>query len=107
MRVPLVTWWWRFSWPLVYVPPIRLNLARSTTDCFFLLFRSPSLSHPLTALLMMKQNKNYGVLTPDVQAQISMMAIVGALSGQLFFGVLGDEVHWKKEIRLCPFTFFF
>jgi hypothetical protein len=45
----------------------------------------------------MRQNKNYGVLTPDVQAQISMMAIVGALSGQLFFGVLGDEVRWKGE----------
>lgn len=43
-------------------------------------------------LLMMKQNENYGVLSPDMQAQISMMAIVGALTGQLFFGVLGDEV---------------
>jgi hypothetical protein len=41
---------------------------------------------------MMKQNENYGVLSPDMQAQISMMAIVGALTGQLFFGVLGDEV---------------
>lgn len=54
---------------------------------------------------MMKQNKNYGVLTPDVQAQISMMAIVGALSGQLFFGVLGDEVRYKGEnIQLCLFS---
>ena len=51
---------------------------------------------------MMKQNKNYGALTPDVQAQISMMAIVGALSGQLFFGVLGDEVRWKTRDSTVP-----
>lgn len=43
------------------------------------------------ALLMMKQNKSYGPLTPDVQSQVSMMAIVGALTGQVFFGVLGDQ----------------
>lgn len=47
-----------------------------------------------TVLLMMKQNKNYGPLTPDTQAHVSMMAILGALSGQIIFGVLGDQVQF-------------
>lgn len=51
---------------------------------------------------MMRQNKSYGVLTPDVQTQISMMAIVGALTGQLFFGVLGDEVRYRGENEAVP-----
>ncbi len=46
---------------------------------------------------MMKQNPDYGVLTPDIQANVSMMAIVGALSGQLIFGVLGDQFGRKSE----------
>ena len=50
------------------------------------------------ALLMMKQNKSYGPLTPDVQSQVSMMAIVGALTGQVFFGVLGDQVNIHVHI---------
>jgi PHS family inorganic phosphate transporter-like MFS transporter len=44
---------------------------------------------------MMKQNKNYGVLTPDLQSLVSLMAIVGALCGQLFFGILGDQFGRK------------
>lgn len=41
----------------------------------------------------MKENKAYGVLTPGVQAHVSMMAIVGALTGQIFFGIIGDQVR--------------
>ncbi|GAB5033602.1 inorganic phosphate [Nannochloropsis oceanica] len=55
------------------------------------------------ALLMMTQNKSYDVLTPDVQTQISMMAIVGALAGQLFFGVLGDEFGRKTTFVITAF----
>jgi hypothetical protein len=56
---------------------------------------TPTTNHSVIniALLMMKQNKSYGPLTPDVQSQVSMMAIVGALTGQVFFGVLGDQVN--------------
>ena len=32
-------------------------------------------------LIFMKEVKEYGVLTPVVQAHVSMMAIVGALTG--------------------------
>lgn len=40
----------------------------------------------------MKENEDYGMLTPTVQAHVSMMAILGALTGQIIFGVLGDQV---------------
>lgn len=51
----------------------------------------------------MKENKDYGVLTPSVQAHVSMMAIVGALTGQIIFGVLGDQVceMWMSYIDAC------
>jgi hypothetical protein len=56
-------------------------------------------------LLMMKQNESYGPLTPDVQTQCSLMAIVGAIVGQLLFGkyVTGSSsvherwVEFEKE----------
>lgn len=44
-------------------------------------------------LIFMKENENYGVLTPNMQAHVSMMAIVGALTGQIVFGILGDQVR--------------
>lgn len=40
----------------------------------------------------MKENASYGVLTPDTQAHVSMMAILGALTGQIIFGIIGDQV---------------
>lgn len=51
-------------------------------------------------LLMMKQNKNYGPLTPDVQTQCSFMAIVGAIAGQLLFGVMGDQYGRRRMFLL-------
>lgn len=52
----------------------------------------PRVSNPNEqVLLFMKENKDYGVLTPQVQAHVSMMAILGALTGQVIFGILGDQ----------------
>jgi MFS family permease len=50
------------------------------------------------ALLMMKQNQDryFVKLTPDIQGQVSMMAIVGAMCGQMIFGVVGDQVRMRK-----------
>lgn len=51
------------------------------------------------ALLMMKQNQDryFVKLTPDIQGQVSMMAIVGAMCGQMIFGVVGDQVRLRKR----------
>lgn len=51
------------------------------------------------ALLMMKQNQDryYVKLTPDIQGQVSMMAIVGAMCGQMIFGIVGDQVRVTKR----------
>lgn len=47
------------------------------------------------ALEMMEQN-DYGVpLTPSIRAAVSMMTVVGALAGQLIFGVCGDQFGRK------------
>ena len=44
---------------------------------------------------MMKQN-DYGVpLTHDTQRWVSLMTILGALTGQIMFGVLGDSFGRK------------
>jgi len=51
-------------------------------------------------LLMMKQNKSYGPLTPEVQTQCSLMAIVGAMVGQLLFGFLGDQYGRRRMFLL-------
>ncbi len=98
IRAPCGVLWLRFF----FAASLHLGVpyARRLLPC-------PPFTHPIhptppTALLMMKQNKNYGVLTPDVQAQISMMAIVGALTGQLFFGVLGDEVRTRLSVGTAP-----
>lgn len=45
--------------------------------------------------MMMKQN-DYGVpLTHDTQRWVSLMTILGALTGQIMFGVLGDQFGRK------------
>lgn len=49
---------------------------------------------------MMKQKKEYGVLTPDVQTKVTMMAVLGALTGQLLFGLLGDELGRRPTFVL-------
>lgn len=51
-------------------------------------------------LLMMKQNESYGVLTPDMQAKCSFMAIIGALCGQLLFGLLGDQYGRRQTFLM-------
>jgi len=43
-------------------------------------------------LLMMKEVDYIHPLTRDIQANISIMAVLGAMVGQLLFGIMGDRV---------------
>jgi MFS family permease len=53
----------------------------------------------LAVLDMMKQN-DYGVkLTDDIKTSVTLMAIVGAMFGQLVFGFCADQVGRKVRLR--------
>ena len=41
---------------------------------------------------MMREIDYIHPLTKEIQAQISISAVLGAMVGQLFFGVMGDRV---------------
>jgi len=47
------------------------------------------------ALMMMQQNPSYGTLDRDTKTQVSLMAVVGALCGQVLFGLCGDQFGRK------------
>jgi len=51
-------------------------------------------------LLMMKEVDYIHPLTREIQAHITVMAVFGAVVGQLLFGVMSDRV--RKRQKLVP-----